>query len=88
LNLTQYCSTSSSLETKVRKLIRNHEYITADDLHAFEADIKAEHRDRRVIGSVLQSLKSQGVLSEAGYVKSTRKVCHGRPIVQWKVHHF
>jgi hypothetical protein len=65
-------------------IARSKPVFTADDLHILEPLIEKLHRDKRVLGSTLSALRRAGQIREVGYVKSTRKTCHNRPVMQWK----
>lgn len=83
--LDQYVTSNSTLERYALNIIRGLDYCTADDFHVLETEIADHNRDPRVIGALLKSLQAQGYLTPAGYTKSKRKTCHGRPIVKWKI---
>lgn len=55
---------------------------TTDDLWAALPETSA---DPRMLGSVMQSLRGDGLCRPTtGYVPSTRKECHGRPVRVWQ----
>ena len=81
--LFDFCPSSSRLEQAVLYVIAGLDVFTADELHVLEGEIAECRRDRRVIGSILASLEKQGYIEKHGYVKSARKECHNRPVLQW-----
>ena len=82
--LFDFCPSNTSLEQAVLRLIRDKQVFTADDLHVLETEIARHKRDVRVIGALLASLAKQGYIEKVGYVKSSRKTCHNRPVLQWR----
>lgn len=82
--IQHFCSTNTDLEQLTLQLIKNKPVFTADDLHALEAEIAKQKRDPRVIGAILASLAKQGYIEKIGYIKSTRRICHNRPVLQWQ----
>ena len=83
--LNSYVKSSHMLEVYSWNIICKLRTFTADDLHILESEIKAYHRDRRVIGAILKSFEHQGLIRKLGYEPSGRRECHGRPIVRWEV---
>lgn len=84
--LIDYCKTNQDIETEAYKIAQQHKTFTADNLHELDAMTKTLQRDKRVYGAILKSLQAQGKIEPTGrYVKSGRKMCHGRPIVEWQV---
>lgn len=81
--LFDFCPSSSRLEQAVLHVIADLDVFTADTIHVLESEIEECHRDRRVIGAILASLERKGYIEKHGYVKSTRKECHNRPVLQW-----
>ncbi len=80
-----YLTSNLDLEKIAWNVISGLEKFTADDLHVIERTIQEYGRDKRVIGALLTSLEKQGKISKIGYVKSSRKECHFRPVLQWQV---
>jgi hypothetical protein len=66
-------------------VIKGLDAFTADDLHVLENEIELHGKDRRIIGSILNSLRRQGKISPLTYVKSTREECNSRPVMKWRV---
>jgi hypothetical protein len=83
--LFRYVSTDLTLEEAVLSIARRRLTFTVDDLHVLEPMIESLHRDRRVLGAVLASLRKQGLIAPVNYERSTRKECHNRPIMRWQV---
>ena len=82
--IQHFCSTNTALEQLTLQIIKNKPVFTADDLHALEDEIAKQKRDPRVIGAILSSLAKQGYIEKIGYIKSTRRICHNRPVLQWR----
>lgn len=86
MNWQEQYPSDTRLERFAYNVITGLQVFTADDLHVLEAEIEAQGRDRRVIGSILKHFERIGLISQDGYQKSSRRECHGRPIVRWRVH--
>jgi hypothetical protein len=87
-SLFDYVSSDETLEEMVLQIAQDADpTFTVDDLHTERviALIDRSHRDHRVLGAVLASLKKKGHIIECGYVKSTRDECHNRPVMRWKL---
>ncbi len=86
-SLDRYVQSSTLLESEVLRIAQRKKMFTADDLHTDYVLLLIErlHRNKRVLGAVLASLKVKGLIQETRYVKSVRKECHHRPIMMWKV---
>lgn len=83
--LTQYCESNQTLEEKALLIARKLGTFTADDLHTLDQSVKEAHRDKRIYGVILKNLQLKNEIKPTGqYVKSKRRDCHGRPIVQWR----
>ncbi len=84
-SLCQYVDSDLSLEGLVLRIAERLGTFSADDLHVLEPEIASLHRDKRVLGAVLASLKRKGKIRELGYVRSRRVECHNRPVMAWRL---
>lgn len=55
-------------------------YVNADMFHN---NVDFKKRDKRVIGLVLKTLVHRGFIKPMGYIRSQRKECHYRPIINF-----
>ena len=83
-SLFRYVNSNLDLEGLVLRIAESKGMFTVDDLHVLEPEIAKLHRDKRVLGAVLASLKRKGKIRGLGYVKSKREKCHNRPVMAWR----
>lgn len=85
ITLDRYVHSDSALERYAWNVVSGLSTFTADDLHVLEAEIEFHGRDKRVIGAILKSFEAKGLIRKLGYVSSSRRECHGRPVLKWQV---
>lgn len=67
----------------VTRLINQGIDFTADDVWAELARLDTHTHEPRALGAVFARAAKRGYIEKRGYVNSTRRTCHGRPIPIW-----
>lgn len=68
----------------VELLIRRGNNFTTDDVWRILDQLPHKTHERRALGAIMRDFDKSGRIQAIGAKKSTRPVCHGRFITEWK----
>lgn len=68
----------------MRKLIKNGDEFTTDDVWAYLEAGKVTTRERRALGPVVRYYVEQHDIERVGYRKTARREAHCRPVSVWR----
>ena len=76
----------ASIEDALRVVVEQGGEFTTDSVIRAMGDLYRELPEPRLIGAVLQIWRRRGLIEPSGrYVQSTRRECHARPVMVWRV---